>query len=403
MAAPSLAQGNRFQRWYAAWAEPYYARMAPHQRAEAQRIDAWLYGRGGLAVLVVLALAVMAGAAALRAAGLPMWPAVGLSALGWVCLLFSMLAAWFQPEKFTASRLLRASLSIVALGYAGVLAGFLVGRLLRGGEFASETLIQTLRGVGVDATPLLLSLLLVVLLSVWGAAQVKQWQVQRELTHLRLVQERDAAARQAAESRLHLLQAQIQPHFLFNTLAALQHWVDQGDSRAGPLLADLTGFLRGSTALLAQAEVPLAQEAESARQYLRILQARLGARLAFAIELEPACAGRSLPAGILLTMVENAVEHGITPALQGGRVEVRAACRGDVLRLEVRDNGAGLSEPVVEGLGLANCRERLQRRYGTSATLQLLPLQPGACALVEVHGGATTVTPPSGATGTRTP
>jgi sensor histidine kinase YesM len=71
----------------------------------------------------------------------------------------------------------------------------------------------------------LLALLLVVVLSVWGVAQVKQWQVRRELTHLRLVQERDAAARQAAESRLHLLQAQIQPHFLFNTLAALQHWV----------------------------------------------------------------------------------------------------------------------------------------------------------------------------------
>lgn len=231
----------------------------------------------------------------------------------------------------------------------------------------------------------MLALLLVVVLSVWGAAQVRQWQGRRELTHLRLVQERDAAARQAAESRLHLLQAQIQPHFLFNTLAALQHWVNEGDSRAGPLLADLTAFLRGSTALLAEAEVPLVREVEAARQYLRILQARLGERLSFAVEVDAACAQRQLPAGILLTLVENAVEHGIAPALRGGHVEVRVRCDAGVLALEVRDNGTGLAEPLVEGLGLSNCRERLRHRYGAQASLQLLPLQPGACARVEVR------------------
>jgi signal transduction histidine kinase len=384
MATRSLAEGNRFQRCYAAWAAPYYARMAPHLRAEAQRIDAWLYGRGGLALALGLAAVIAAGAAVIKATGLPWLPAFALSAVVWLCLLFSMLAAWLQPEKFTARRLLRAAVPIVALGYAGTLTGFLTGRLLRGAELGGETLLQTLSWAAIEATPALLALLLVVL-SVWGAAQVKQWQVRRELTHLRLVQERDAAARQAAESRLHLLQAQIQPHFLFNTLAALQHWVNEGDPRAGALLADLTAFLRGSTALLAQAEVALAHEAEAARQYLRILQARLGARLSFAVDVDSASAQCSLPAGILLTLVENAVEHGITPALQGGHVEVLARCDDDVLTLEVKDNGAGLAEPVLEGLGLANCRERLQHRYGARATLQLLPLQPGACARVQVR------------------
>ena len=384
MATRSLAEGNRFQRWYAAWAAPYYARMAPHLRAEAQRIDAWLYGRGGLALALGLAAVIAAGAAVIKATGLPWLPAFALSAVVWLCLLFSMLAAWLQPEKFTARRLLRAAVPIVALGYAGTLSGFLTGRLLRGAELGGETLLQTLSWAAIEATPTLLALLLVVVLSVWGAAQVRQWQVRRELTHLRLVQERDAAARQAAESRLHLLQAQIQPHFLFNTLAALQHWVDEGDARAGPLLADLSAFLRGSTALLSRADVPLAEEAQAARQYLRILQARLGERLAFEIDVDPACAGQLLPSGLLLTLVENAVEHGITPALRGGCVQVQAWQVDGRLRLEVRDNGAGLSEPVTDGLGLANCRERLHHRFGDRATLQLLPLQPGACARVEV-------------------
>lgn len=385
MATRSLAEGNRFQRWYAAWAAPYYARMAPHLRTEAQRIDAWLYGRGGLGLALGLAAAMAAGAAVLHATGLPWLPALALSAVVWLCLLFSLLAAWLQPEKFTARRLLRTAVPIVVLGYAGTLAGFLTGRLLRGAALGGETLMQTLRWAAIEATPALLALLLVVVLSVWGAAQVRQWQVQRELTHLRLVQERDTAARQAAESRLHLLQAQIQPHFLFNTLAALQHWVNEGDPRARPLLADLTAFLRGSTALLAEAEVPLAREAEAARQYLRILQARLGERLSFAVDVDAACAQRQLPAGILLTLVENAVEHGIAPALRGGHVDVRVRCDAGVLALEVRDNGTGLAEPLVEGLGLSNCRERLRHRYGAQASLQLLPLQHGACARVEVR------------------
>jgi len=198
------------------------------------------------------------------------------------------------------------------------------------------------------------------------------------------VQERDAAARQAAESQLHLLQAQIQPHFLFNTLAALQHWVDAGDPRAGPLLRDLTGFLRRSTSLLAQTEVPLADEAEAARQYLRILQARLGERLQFSIDIDDTSGAQRLPAGILLTLVENAVEHGISPALRGGTVQVWARTQGGRLVLEVRDDGAGLALPLVDGLGLANCRQRLQHRHGPQATLSLQPLQPGACARVEV-------------------
>ena len=101
-----------------------------------------------------------AGAAVLHATGLPWLPALALSAVVWLCLLFSLLAAWLQPEKFTARRLLRTAVPIVVLGYAGTLAGFLTGRLLRGAALGGETLMQTLRWAAIEATPALLALLL---------------------------------------------------------------------------------------------------------------------------------------------------------------------------------------------------------------------------------------------------
>lgn len=376
---------NAWQRRHFAWAEKRYAKMEPALAAEARRVDRWLYGRGGAGLLAGLALAVAGSVAALVAAGFPLLLALICSLLVWLGLPLAGLGAWLQPQRFTGRRLLRGSLAIATLGYAGAFVGFLVGRLARHGELKAETLADSLLSAAKAATPMLLVALAAIVLLVWGVAQVRGAQDRRELARMTLAQERDAAARRLAESRLHLLQVQIQPHFLFNTLAALQHWVDAGDPRAGPLLRDLTGFLRGSTALLARPEVPLADEAEAARQYLRIMQARLGARLAFDIEIDAAAAARSLPAGVLLTLVENAVEHGITPTLHGGRVQVQARCDAATLVLQVRDDGAGLAQPVTEGVGLANCRDRLKHRYGERATLTLQALQAGACARVEVH------------------
>ena len=376
---------NAWQRRYFAWAEKHYAKMDPALAAEARRIDLWLYGPGGTGVFAGLALAVAGSVAGLVAAGFP-WPLALICSLAvWLGMPLAGLGAWLQPQKFTARRILRGSLAIVTMGYAGAFVGFLIGRLARHGGLKTETLADSMLSAAKSSTPVLLVALLAIVLLLWGVAQLRSVQDRRELARMTLVQERDVAARQVAESRLHLLQAQIQPHFLFNTLAALQHWVDEGDPRAGPLLRDLTGFLRGSTALLAQPEVPLADEAEATRQYLRIMQARLGPRLAFDVDVDAAAAARTLPAGVLLTLVENAVEHGITPTLQGGAVQVHAFCEGSSLVLEVRDDGAGLATPVIEGLGLANCRERLRHHHGERATLSLAPLQPGTCARVEVR------------------
>jgi LytS/YehU family sensor histidine kinase len=213
---------------------------------------------------------------------------------------------------------------------------------------------------------------LAMLVLFWGIAQVRRQVLERALTQARLEQERDAAARQAAQAQLRLLQGQIRPHFIFNTLSAVQHWVDTADPRGGPLLRALTAFLRGSTEALGKEDIRLADEVELMRHYLGVMQARLGPRLRFRLEVAPAAAAQLLPPGLLLTLVENAVEHGISRSLQGGDVALQADCADGWLTIDISDSAGLLPGTLQDGVGLANCRERLRHRYGAAASLELL-------------------------------
>jgi hypothetical protein len=384
-----LSQGNRLQRAYARWAEPYYRRMSADQQAEARRLDAWLYGRRSIGFWAGMVCAVGATATGLTFAGLPGWLALVLGLSVWIGLGIAALGAWMAPERFTARRIVRVGVLMLAGMLTGLLAGFISGRVARHGGLALDTLGEALAGLAWRTMPALLALSVAIVALVWLVASSRRWQIQRELGELRLVQERDAAAREATEAQLKLLQAQIQPHFLFNTLSALQHWVDTSDPRAPALLRSLTAFLRGSTELLGRGESSVADEAALVAHYLAIQQARLGARLATRIEIAPEVGARALPPGVLLSLVENAIEHGIAPSLSGGAITVIGAPSGTGWTLAVRDDGVGLAGGAAEGVGLANSRARLQHRFGTRATLQLRALDPGTEALIRVEGSAT--------------
>jgi hypothetical protein len=384
---PALPSYNAFQRRYFAWAQPYYDRMDPAMRAEAMRIDQFLYSARGLGFWLGLLGALAGSTVGLKAAGFPWSLALVCSLAVWIALIGAGASAWLRPQQFGLPRLLRAGLLAVALAYAGALTGFLVARSTRDGGIDPERLGAALWAATQRAAPVLLLGALALVAVMAMAAQLRRQQLGRELDRLRLVQERDAAARQAAEARLALLQAQIQPHFIFNTLAALQHWVDEGDARAAPLLRSLAGFLRGSTELLAQDAAPLGNELPLVRHYLAVMQARLGDRLRATVEADAACAAVALPPGLLLTLVENAVEHGAGARLQGGEVQVRASLDGGRCRIEVSDNGPGLAPGWREGVGLANARERLAHRFGPRARLRLEPLEPpadGTRAVIEI-------------------
>lgn len=209
-------------------------------------------------------------------------------------------------------------------------------------------------------------------LSAWWMLTV--FRVQQIEARLRELSDQEAALRLSTR----LAAAQIQPHFLFNTLASLQHWVDTGDARAAPLLRDFTAYLRATLPMFERELQPLADEMEMVRRYLAIMQARLGARLAFSIDV-PADLALDLPPGIVLTLVENAIAHGIEPQLRGGHVDIRARRDADRLVLSVCDDGPGLAPGWAEGVGLSNTRRRLQGAY-PHATLTLSDAHPGCIA-----------------------
>jgi two-component sensor histidine kinase len=201
--------------------------------------------------------------------------------------------------------------------------------------------------------------------------------------------ERQAQAeKRATEAQLRLLQGQIEPHFLFNTLAGVISLIDESPARAKAMLLAFTDYLRASLTTLRHDEGPLSQELELARAYLLLLQSRMEDRLRFSIDADEAARRVPVPPLLLQPLVENAVHHGLEPTLDGGTVTVRARVAGGRLVLEVLDNGRGLHAPprrgnrAGAGMALANIRQRLQGRYGGEATLELNTTDAGTLARI---------------------
>ncbi len=213
-------------------------------------------------------------------------------------------------------------------------------------------------------------------LSAWWMLTL--FRVQQIEARLRELQNQEAELRLSTR----LAAAQIQPHFLFNTLASLQHWVDTGDARAAPLLRDFTAYLRATLPMFERELQPLADEIEMVRRYLAIMQARLGTRLAFSIAV-PAGLEADLPPGIVLTLVENAIAHGIEPQLRGGHLDIAARREAGRLVLTISDDGPGLAPGWADGVGLSNTRRRLAAAF-PQATLTLADAQPGCIATLKI-------------------
>lgn len=195
-------------------------------------------------------------------------------------------------------------------------------------------------------------------------------QLQRDAESARL-------ARELSESQLRMLRAQIEPHFLFNTLGAVQQLAADGAPRAAALTADLIAFLRASFSDMRCEQVSLKNEFATIESYLRVMQARMGARLRFELVLPEALAGFEVPSMLVLTLVENAIKHGIEPSLRGGEIRVSAEQAGDSVRICVHDSGVGMSDTPGDGAGLDNVRRRLQLAYGEAAGLALRDAEPG--------------------------
>ena len=224
------------------------------------------------------------------------------------------------------------------------------------------------------------------LVAPWTAlsALVRQREAKVEKQAIDFELERSEMARQALDARMRLLTAQAQPHFLFNTLANVQALVEAGSPRAPQLLQSLTDYLRAAVPRLDGSANTLGQELELVRAYLELMQMRMPDRLTFGLHVGTGVHLLRCPPMTLLTLVENAVQHGIDPSEEGGRIDVSAELlAGGRCRLSVTDTGVGL-QATGRGLGtgLAALRERLHWAYGGSATLDLSEVEPHGVQVV---------------------
>jgi sensor histidine kinase YesM len=188
--------------------------------------------------------------------------------------------------------------------------------------------------------------------------------------------QRMALTRELDTARLQLLQAQVEPHFLFNALANVRRLLRTDATAARTLLADLLRYLQEALPALRDEHTTLGREAELVRAFLAIHQVRMGARLHTRIDVPAALAGHSVPPMILLTLVENALKHGLQPLVEGGQIHLTATAANGLLTLTVADTGQGMGSGSGGGTGLANVRARLKAMYGGVASLALAVNEP---------------------------
>ena len=202
-----------------------------------------------------------------------------------------------------------------------------------------------------------------------------------------LSRQHDRLQAQQLEAQFSALNAQIEPHFLFNTLANVKRLYETAPERGRDMMGSLIAYLRAALPSMRQGMSTLGQELELARSYLTILQMRMGERLRFDIEADAALFATPLPPMVLPTLVENAIKHGLSPLPEGGRIDISARREpaGDGLLLEVRDTGQGFAASGGSGVGLANTRARLTAMFGPQAWLELEAAEPrGVIARVRV-------------------
>jgi len=284
-----------------------------------------------------------------------------------------ILLAYTAAGQWRQTALTRWTAQVIAVALAAPVATLIVYAFSTGGDLREMFVQERITGMVIMGLCALLIGLVVGL-----GALYRERDAQARQQALQFALERETLERQAADARLAVLQQQVEPHFLFNTLSNVQALVESGSPRAAPVLASLIAYLRAAMPKLHQGAPTLGDEEALVRAYLELMLMRMPDRLQFAVEIDPRLRNLRLPPMTLLTLVENAVRHGIDPSETGGRIDVgarRDAATGAV-QLWVADTGRGIDESRAPGTGLANLRARLAATYGGKAVLVLSTVEP---------------------------
>jgi len=203
---------------------------------------------------------------------------------------------------------------------------------------------------------------------------------------------REALDRELAEARLSVMQAQVEPHFLFNTLANVRRLFVTDPASACAMLQHLSRYLGAMLPRMRRSDSTLGQELALAMAYLAVQEIRMGERLVVRVDVPDALEAQPFPPMMLVTLVENAIRHGLTPLPEGGEVRILARRSDGRLRVAVADTGVGLAESSGSGVGLANIRARLSTLHGGNARL-LLAQNPGRGVTATIELPAVTAAP----------
>lgn len=288
-----------------------------------------------------------------------------------LCGVVFFLAAWYGYRKWTGAQARRNF--AVTFGSMIVTWGVLLGVDMAVNhrtplDMPSEKLVTML------GTTVLMALVAFVLLL--GIANMRQRESDQRVALLKGEAEREKLARQTLQAELKLLQAQVEPHFLFNTLANVRYLVQTSSPDALAMLDHLINYLRNALPEIRSESSTLGREAQLARAYLEIMRLRMGGALGIEIDVPAALAQTPFPPLMLMTLVENSIKHGVAPQARGN-VAVRARAAEGRLRVVVEDDGPGLGGPVGRGVGLTNLRERLAALFGGAARLDLEAMASG--------------------------
>ncbi len=222
-----------------------------------------------------------------------------------------------------------------------------------------------------------IAFLLVLALFVMRMFARAQQRAEKRTEAAQAIAEREVLQRQVVEARLQLLQAQVEPHFLFNSLAAVEHLIETAPGRAAKMQRHLIDYLRAAVPRMRQQSATLGQEIGLCVSYLEIMQMRMEERLQFEVAVPAGLASASFPPMMIQSLIENSIRHGLEPKPEGGTIDLRAEVRDGKLCVTVTDTGLGFSPNARTGVGLANIRERLQQLFGSAGTLTIEPNDPG--------------------------
>ncbi len=285
---------------------------------------------------------------------------------------------------FTAHHLFKPTTPLMQLAaiVIPVVGGSLAGTIL-GSFIAGINLFLFLQRYGFFIQVVLLSILFGSIISYFFISRERIAATEALMQEEKI--KRLTSEKRGIEANLRLLQAQIEPHFLFNTLSNILSLLDTDLKKGQAMLMDLTRYLRTSLSKTRGGTNTLGQEMEMIKAYLNIFKVRMEDRLHYRIEVPQSIKDLPFSPMLIQPLVENAIKHGIEPKVEGGEVTIRARKNGDVLRVEIADTGTGLHEDGTAGFGLSNVRERLKSLYGDSGRLILEENRPtGLKAIIEV-------------------